>query len=244
MEFAFGYARVSTKGQDKMGGSLSDQRKAIEAFATSMGYTLVEIFDEVGSGVGDKSFHNRPKLKAALEAAKNHEGFLLVWGWDRLSRHSKFREQVRNVFPRLDRIIDIKEAIRLQDASSAARLAHAESVANKTSKATQSSMAKKAAEGSTFGNPKIRTNVQPLGTEAFSKRRAELDEKIAAVLRTHPDSMSLSRQQVAELLNANGIRTLQGKAWTKSRVTNPLKRVRKRLADEEATRLSPMFGAF
>lgn len=64
---AVGYARVSTTGQGENGGSLEAQRLAIEAYADAANYTLIETFEDVGSGVGERSFYNRKRLQAALD---------------------------------------------------------------------------------------------------------------------------------------------------------------------------------
>ena len=53
---AVGYVRVSTPGQGDKGISLDAQRSGIDAYSDHMGYTVLEIFQDVCSGVGAKSF--------------------------------------------------------------------------------------------------------------------------------------------------------------------------------------------
>lgn len=247
-EFAIGYTRVSTLGQQANGGSLGDQRVAIEAFAEAMDYTLIEVFEETASGVGERSLYKRSNLKAALELARQQDAYLLVWDWDRLSRHSGFQDQFKKAYPDLvDRVVCVRTANQLRSASHAAGFVHANERAKRISEATKAALAKKRDQGVTFGNPQIRTTVQPLGTAAFSLKRKELDEQVASVLRDRPDAFTMTRRTASELMNNKGVTTLQGKLWTPDRMTGPLKRAREILRseeDEEAVRLNPAYGAF
>lgn len=243
---AVGYTRVSTVAQGDNGKSLEVQRVAIEVYADAMGYTLIEVLDDVASGVGASSFFNRKKLQAALDLVVREDAVLVVWDWDRLSRHANFEKQVKRVLPDGSRIICAKDGMNMLEASRAAKLAHGEKLAEIISETTKEGMARLSAQGIIFGNPEIRTKVQPMGTAAYSNMRLEHELEIADVLRKHPDPMGITRAQAAEIFNQNGIRTLQNKEWTKSRVTEPLKRARAILREEEAAQMSsnPKFGMF
>ncbi len=243
---AVGYTRVSTAGQGEKGTSLEAQRVAIEAFAEAKDFTLIETFDDVASGVSARSFYDRKKLQAALDLAARTDAVLIVWDWDRLSRHANFYKQVRKVFPDVNRIICAKDGMNILEASRAAKLAHGEKVAEIISKTTKEGMAKKRAQGVTFGNPEIRTKVQPVGTATWANTRAEQDQALADVLRRLPNQMELTRTQAAETFNQSGLRTLHKKEWNRDRVTEPLKRARAILKEEEAAQMSsnPNFGLF
>lgn len=149
---AVGYVRVSTERQGAEGISLDAQKDAIERFAEAMGHTHVEIFEDVASGVGEKSFYARDRLRAALDLARRQDTVLIVWDWDRLSRFSQFDKQVRKIFGNTDRIICAKNGAQLRAASEAATFAHDERVANEISRRTKDGMAKKTSEGAVFGN--------------------------------------------------------------------------------------------
>lgn len=118
---AVGYTRVSTPEQGDKGTSPETQRAAIEAYADVRDYTLMEVFDDVGSGVSAKSFNDRKKLQAALDLAASTDAVLIVWDWDRLSRHANFDRQVKKVFPDASRIICAKDGMNILEASSAAK---------------------------------------------------------------------------------------------------------------------------
>ena len=77
------YARVSTEEQGLSGAGLEAQRKAILSECNRRGWTLVESFEEVGSGKDLK----RPGVQAALEVLSRQEADgLVVAKLDRLSR--------------------------------------------------------------------------------------------------------------------------------------------------------------
>lgn len=74
-------------------------------------------------------------------------------------------------------------------------------------------------------------------------------KKIANILRDVPDQSKLTHQEVAELLNAHGLRTGHGETWNKSRVRNPLGRAREVLdaehrADRRRMEEDEDFGLF
>ncbi|WP_053961239.1 recombinase family protein [Sulfobacillus thermosulfidooxidans] len=84
---AVGYVRVSTEEQRDGGLSLGAQREAIEAFAKSQGYHLLDIIEDAAvSGAKDPA--SRPGFGHVLELAQAGAfGILLVWKFDRLARH-------------------------------------------------------------------------------------------------------------------------------------------------------------
>jgi hypothetical protein len=67
---AVAYVRVSTTGQAKSGLGLAAQVSAIKAFAESEGYKIASTFEEHESGKGANALDLRPKLAAAIKAAK------------------------------------------------------------------------------------------------------------------------------------------------------------------------------
>lgn len=241
---AVGYVRVSTAGQGTSGISLDAQKVGIETFADAMGYTLVEVFEDVASGVGAKSFHKRDGLNAALDLAARADADLIVWDWDRLSRHTGFANQVRKVLPDSDRIVCAKEGTMMRDAARAASFEHGERIAQEISRTTKKGMARLGAEGVTFGNPLIRTYVQPLGAATWSNSAYEHVCRIADVLRELDDPFGVTHAHVAKILNEKGLRTLQSKEWTASRARIPLSKARELLRSEGeyALRSLPTFG--
>ncbi|WP_164517251.1 recombinase family protein [Tabrizicola piscis] len=132
-----GYVRVSTQGQGETGISLDIQRDAIRAFAGHLGIPVIEIFEDVASGRGAKSFPSCRGLQRALEAVRDHDALLVVWDWSRLSRHADDEATITALLP---------------DAAKAGQLLHAQCSAEEISKRTKEAMAKqKVAEPSSDG---------------------------------------------------------------------------------------------
>ena len=245
---AIGYIRVSTKGQNENGISLDAQRDAIEAFADTAGYELLEIFEDASSGRGSTSFDKRQGLNSALEfLSLNNDTQMLVWDWDRLSRYADFEQQVRKVVSDLDRIVCVKDLSRLHDASHAATFAKKEAEAKEISRRTREGMARKRGEeGLRYGNPAILTEVQPAGAKARSQRSEESVRRIVEVLGEFDDPDEPTASEIADQLNAKGLRTPNGNVWTAGRVRKPLKRARELLEkqDLEAMQAHPNYGKF
>ena len=90
MQTAIGYVRVSTTRQERSGLGLAAQEQAIREFAERDGFNLAQMFVETETGKGSDALERRPKLAAALKAAKAAKGPVLVAKLDRLSRDVHF----------------------------------------------------------------------------------------------------------------------------------------------------------
>lgn len=90
MTTAIGYVRVSTASQGRSGLGLEAQRAAIAQFAKAEGLEVSEVFEEIETGSGSDALDRRPKLAAALQAARKLKAPVLVAKLDRLSRDVHF----------------------------------------------------------------------------------------------------------------------------------------------------------
>jgi DNA invertase Pin-like site-specific DNA recombinase len=90
MERVVAYLRVSTQRQQRSGLGIDAQRAAIERFADSESLTIVAEFVEAETGKGSDALERRPKLAAALSAAKTAKCCVVVAKLDRLSRDVAF----------------------------------------------------------------------------------------------------------------------------------------------------------
>ena len=70
MKNAIAYERVSTAGQGRSGLGLKAQHATIARFAAQEGFRIVESFAEAETGKGADALARRPKLAAALKAAR------------------------------------------------------------------------------------------------------------------------------------------------------------------------------
>jgi DNA invertase Pin-like site-specific DNA recombinase len=87
---AIAYVRVSTQGQGRSGLGLEAQREAIARFAEAEGFAVAVTFTEVETGKGADALERRPKLAAAIKAARKLKGPVIVSKLDRLSRDVHF----------------------------------------------------------------------------------------------------------------------------------------------------------
>lgn len=87
---AVAYIRVSTQGQARSGLGLEAQQYAIASFAKAEGFKIAQTFEEHESGKGADALERRPKLAAAIKAAKKVGGPVIVSKLDRLSRDVHF----------------------------------------------------------------------------------------------------------------------------------------------------------
>jgi DNA invertase Pin-like site-specific DNA recombinase len=85
---AFAYVRVSTQKQGRSGLGLDAQKAMIQRFAEQEGIEILGTFEEWQSGKDDDQ--KRPKLNAALEAARKAKACVIVAKLDRLSRDVHF----------------------------------------------------------------------------------------------------------------------------------------------------------
>ena len=84
------YIRVSTQKQGRSGLGLEAQREAIARFCAAEHFTIAAEHVEVESGKGADALERRPKLDAAIKAAKKLKGPVVVAKLDRLSRDVSF----------------------------------------------------------------------------------------------------------------------------------------------------------
>ena len=80
------YYRVSTGRQGRSGLGLEAQQQAVVQFAEREGFKIVGEFTEVESGKGSDALDRRPKLAAALKAARKAGASVCIAKLDRLSR--------------------------------------------------------------------------------------------------------------------------------------------------------------
>jgi len=81
---AYSYVRVSTTGQADDGVSLEAQQEKIAAWCSFKEVPLAGVFRDAGKS--GKAMKSRPGLQAALEAACEDRGVLVVYSLSRLSR--------------------------------------------------------------------------------------------------------------------------------------------------------------
>jgi len=84
------YYRVSTQKQGRSGLGLEAQQTAIANFARAEGLKVIGEYTEIETGKGADAFDRRPKLAAAVKAARKQDASVCVAKLDRLSRDVHF----------------------------------------------------------------------------------------------------------------------------------------------------------
>jgi DNA invertase Pin-like site-specific DNA recombinase len=90
MNRAVAYYRVSTKQQHRSGLGIEAQRAAVTRFADAEDTTIIGEYVEAETGKGDDALERRPRLAAALAAARAAKCPVIVSKLDRLSRDVAF----------------------------------------------------------------------------------------------------------------------------------------------------------
>jgi DNA invertase Pin-like site-specific DNA recombinase len=212
MQSAIAYVRVSTGRQGKSGLGLAAQQAAIANFAKAEGFDLIQTFTEVETGKGADALDRRPQLKAALKAAKQYKGPIIVAKLDRLSRDVHFisglmahktsfivTELGRNVDPFM---LHIHAAV-------------AEQERRRISERTKDALAAKKAQGISLGG----ANAGTMRTHADAQERAE---SLRPVLK---ELSGLSARKIAAELNKRKIATPTGGKWSAVTVIRVQRRV-------------------
>lgn len=210
------YLRVSTEGQRDSGLGLAAQREAVTCHLNSNKHELVAEFVETESG----KRADRPELAKALSYAKKHKATLIVAKLDRLSRSVAF----------LSRLMESGVDFIAADNPHANKLmvhllaAFAEHERDQISARTKAALAAAKARGVALGNPSNLRDAQRLGARANAVAAVDHAASVAPdILRLRSDGQSLAR--IADTLNARGMLTRHGAAWTAVQVSRVLKRV-------------------
>ena len=217
------YLRVSTKRQGASGLGLEAQRKAVADYLNGGDWSLIEEVVEVETG----KRNDRPQLAEALRLCRVHGATLVIAKLDRLSRDAHFlltlqKEGVDFIavdMPHADRFtVGIMAMVAQKER---------EMISQRTKAALAAAKARGVKLGGDRGN--IR-NVAAKGREAsLATRIAKADAKAADLastikqIRSAGDSPSL--RQIAAELNARGIRSARGGAWSAAQVSRVLQRI-------------------
>jgi DNA invertase Pin-like site-specific DNA recombinase len=217
---AVAYARVSTTRQGKSGLGLEAQATAINEFARREGFRLVEKFVEVETGKGADALDRRPKLAAALKAARKvgRECPVIVSKLDRLGRDVHFISglMVHKVpFISCELGTDVDPFMLHIYAAVAQK--ERELIADRTRNALKAARDR----GTRLGNPRL-DEIRPLAAAATRKASDDFAENTLPIVRQIQASGATSLRQIAAALAARGIPTARGGTWNAMQVRNLL----------------------
>ena len=214
------YIRVSTARQGRSGLGIEAQRQVLRQFAKAEGLELAREFVEVETGKGSDALDRRPKLKAALAAARKLKCPVAVAKLDRLSRDVHFisglmAHRVPFVVAELGADVD-PFVLHLF-----AALAEKERAL--ISARTRQALAAAKARGVILGSPML----SKARESAVATIKAGADQHAANILpiiREAQKAGATTLRAVADALNARGISTPRGGAWHAMSVKNILDR--------------------
>jgi DNA invertase Pin-like site-specific DNA recombinase len=213
MTTAVGYVRVSTAAQGRSRLGLEAQREAIKRFADTEGLTLSQVFEEVETGSGSDALARRPKLAAALKAARKAKSPVLVAKLDRLSRDVHFisglmTHRVEFIVCDLGRQSD-PFVLHLYAAL-------AEKERAMISSRTKAGLAAAKARGTKLGMAaRKRSDVRQIAAKGAEANKAAAVQRIESIRWAVESALtgSVSLRKASDLLNERGIASPGGGRW-------------------------------
>jgi DNA invertase Pin-like site-specific DNA recombinase len=217
---AVAYLRVSTSKQGRSGLGLEAQRESIARFAKSEGYELEGEFVEVETGKGADALDRRPKLAAALQAARKAKGAVVVAKLDRLSRDVHFisglmAHRVPFVVAELGSDVDpfILHLFAALGEKERAMI----------SARTKAALAAKKAQGAHLGGPKL-AEARKAGQAVIKANADRHAANVLPIIHAAQKAGASTLREIAEALNARGVQTARGGKWFPTTVKNLLDR--------------------
>lgn len=221
------YLRVSTARQGTSGLGLDAQRKAVTDYLNGGSWELIEEFVEVESG----KRNDRPELEKAIAACRKRGAVLVIAKLDRLARNVAFVSTLMETGVEFV-AVDMPTANRLTIHILAAVAEHEREM---ISTRTKAALAAAKARGRKLGwaIDSRRHDQLEAARKGASVRRSRASAhaaNVAPIIDQIEASGATSLQQVADALNARGIKTARGGAWYPTTVARIKTRHRERKA--------------
>jgi DNA invertase Pin-like site-specific DNA recombinase len=224
MNRSVAYYRVSTKQQHRSGLGIEAQRAVVTRFADAEGTAIIGEYVEAETGKGDDALDRRPRLAAALAAARAAKCPVIVSKLDRLSRDVAFisglmAQRVPFIVAELGRDAD-PFMLHLYAAL-------AEKERRLISERTKAALAARKAKGGRLGNPRNLVEAGRLGRNVQTIIADEFTANVLPVVDALRSAGAVTLEAISCGLNRQGIRTARGKRWHASSVLNLLARTQK-----------------
>ncbi|KQT86451.1 recombinase family protein [Methylobacterium sp. Leaf466] len=212
------YRRVSTGEQGKSGLGLDAQATTIRAFVQAQAGEIIATFTDVLSG-GDDA---RPELAKAQAFARKHGAWVVVSKLDRLSRKVEFistlmnRKEARFVVAELGHDVD---PFMLHIYAAVAEKERA-LIASRT----RAALAERKAQGVKLGNRTNLREAQSAGNAAWSAAAQARRANVLPIIEQIRGAGITTLAGIARALNARGVTTARGGAWSAVQVSRILDR--------------------
>jgi DNA invertase Pin-like site-specific DNA recombinase len=204
------YLRVSRESQAKSGLGIEAQRAAVRQFLAAQGLDELVEFVEQETGKGADALDRRPKLAAALAAARQAKCPVVVAKLDRLSRDVHF---ISGLMTHRVPFIVAELGADADPFMLHLYAAFAERERRLISERTKAALAAKKAQGARLGN---RTNLAEVGSRGHVTMARQADRFAANVRPIIEDARkagAVTLQDLADALNARGVKTARGGRW-------------------------------
>jgi DNA invertase Pin-like site-specific DNA recombinase len=208
---AVSYIRVSTGKQGRSGLGLEAQRAAIKSFTEAHSFKIISEQIEVETGKGSDALDRRPKLAAALKAARKAGAPIIVAKLDRLSRDVHF---VSGLMTQRVPFITVELGMDCDPFLLHLFAALAEKERAMISTRTKQALAAAKARGKQLGDPQL-----------GQRRRAAADENAEALREIVAPLANKPALQIASILNDRNIATPRGGKWQATQVIRLLDRL-------------------
>ncbi len=215
------YYRVSTQRQGRSGLGIEAQKAAVARFAEAESLEQVGEFVEVETGKGSDALDRRPRLAAALAAAKAARCPVVVAKLDRLSRDVAF---IANLMAQRVPFIVAELGVDADPFMLHLYAALAEKERRLISQRTTAALAVRKQQGVALGNRRNIGQAGQLGRDALSAGAAQFAANTMPIVAALQASGVTTLAAIADALNNRGVRTARGGRWHVSTVMNLLKR--------------------
>jgi DNA invertase Pin-like site-specific DNA recombinase len=217
MKQAIFYTRVSGSEQGKSGLGLEAQREALDKFAATEGFTVVDVFTEVASA--KLGLDDRTGLRDALAKAKKLKCPVIVSKLDRLSRDVAF---ISGLMARGVPFIVAELGADVSPFVLHLYAALGEQERKMIGTRTKDALAALKARGVVLGNRTNLSDAQAKGQAANAAKAATFNAQVLPKVRML-QAQGMTMAQIADEFNADGKRTALGKQWHQSTISRLLK---------------------
>lgn len=210
MKAIVSYVRVSSQQQGKSGLGIEAQQQANARFAEANGFTIVAEFVEIETGKGADALDRRPQLAAALTQARKLGCPVLVAKLDRLSRDVHF---VSGLMAHRVPFIVAELGADADPFMLHVYAALAEKERSLIAERTRVALVAAKARGKVLGNRTNLDEAQEKGRRVQAEAADQRAENIVAIIEQARRAGARTLRQIADALNARGIKTARGGDW-------------------------------